>query len=119
MTLPNAPLGAPRASDASLSRDILAASKYGIYRLRSRLGRRGLIAVGVLVVAAGLALNWSWLVAIGVAPLLLTALPCVAMCALGICMMPKGDKPRGKQAASDDVHQETTAMPAAKKQSDD
>ena len=27
------------------------------------------------------ALNWSWLVAAGVAPLLLTFLPCAAMCA--------------------------------------
>ena len=32
------------------------------------------------------AFNWSWLAAAGIAPLLLTALPCVAMCALGLCM---------------------------------
>jgi hypothetical protein len=34
----------------------------------------------------GAALNWSWLVAVGIAPLLLTVLPCAAMCALGLCM---------------------------------
>jgi hypothetical protein len=65
-----------------------------------------------LVVAAGLALNWSWLVAIGVAPLLLTALPCVAMCALGLCMMPKGGKSPENQGAVDDAHEDNTAMPA-------
>jgi len=65
MTVPNIPLKTPRAGDSSLSRDILAASKYGIYRLRTRLGTRGLIIVGAAVIVAGLALNWSWLVAIG------------------------------------------------------
>ena len=44
------------------------------------------------MIAAGVALNWSWLVAIGVAPLLLTALPCMVMCAVGVCMMPKTEK---------------------------
>ena len=49
-------------------------------------GRRGLIAAGVAVVVTGLAFNWSWLVAAGIAPVLLTLLPCAAMCALGLCM---------------------------------
>ncbi|CAM5773343.1 hypothetical protein MAMO4S_04119 [Mesorhizobium amorphae] len=49
-------------------------------------GRRGLILLGVLVLGTGAAFNWSWLVAIGAGPLLPTALPCVAMCALGLCM---------------------------------
>ena len=30
--------------------------------------------------------NWGWLVAAGIAPLLLSAGPCLAMCALGLCM---------------------------------
>ncbi|RVH28084.1 hypothetical protein CN211_25985 [Sinorhizobium meliloti] len=34
----------------------------------------------------GLAFNWNWLVAAGVAPPLLSVLPCLAMCALGLCM---------------------------------
>lgn len=119
MAVPNTPLEAPRASDTSLSRDILSASKYGIYRLRSRLGTRGLVVLGGAVIAVGLALNWRWLVAIGVAPLLLTALPCVAMCALGVCMMPKGEESRGNHEAADDARPEKTALPAAKKQSDD
>ena len=117
MTMPNTPLKAPRADDLSLGRDILAASKYGIYRLRSRLGTRGLAILGAAVIAIGLALNWSWLVAIGVAPLLLTALPCVAMCALGVCMMPKGEKSRTNQAA-DEARQEKTALPAQSRSND-
>jgi hypothetical protein len=112
MAVPNTPLEAPRASDTSLSRDILVASKYGIYRLHSRLGARGLVVLGGAVIAVGLALNWSWLVAIGVAPLLLTALPCVAMCALGLCMMPKGGKSPENQAAADDSHQEDSSLQA-------
>jgi hypothetical protein len=44
------------------------------------------IALIVLVVVIGAALNWSWLVAAGIAPLLITVLPCAAMCALGLCM---------------------------------
>jgi membrane protein DedA with SNARE-associated domain len=38
---------------------------------------------------AGLALNWSWPVAAGVAPLLVALAPCAAMCALGLwCGVP-------------------------------
>jgi hypothetical protein len=39
----------------------------------------------VAVIAAA-AFNWSWLLATGVAPLLLTLLPCAVMCVLGLCM---------------------------------
>ncbi|MFK0692278.1 hypothetical protein ACFX5Q_29430 [Mesorhizobium sp. IMUNJ 23033] len=49
-------------------------------------GRRGLIAAGAAIAIASLAFNWSWLVAAGIAPVLLSLLPCVAMCALGLCM---------------------------------
>jgi len=49
-------------------------------------GRRVWWVAAALAVAAGAALNWGWLVAIGAAPLLVAALPCVAMCALGLCM---------------------------------
>ncbi|MEX2647911.1 MAG: hypothetical protein WD673_02735 [Alphaproteobacteria bacterium] len=52
-------------------------------------GRVRWLALAAILVAAGLAFNWGWLVAIGVAPILLTALPCLAMCALGLCMKRK------------------------------
>ena len=47
---------------------------------------RGLTASGIAVLAIGLALNWSWLVAAGAAPIILSLAPCVVMCALGLCM---------------------------------
>jgi hypothetical protein len=48
--------------------------------------RRGLIVLAVLSLALGLAFNWSWLAAIGAAPLILAVLPCAVMCTFGLCM---------------------------------
>ena len=48
--------------------------------------RRGLILLAAVPIIAAVAVGWPWLVAAGVAPLLLAAAPCVAMCALGLCM---------------------------------
>src|SRR3546814_12400955 len=69
-----------KAPEAPLSHDLLYAARYYLG------GRKALIALAGLIVVAGGALNWSWLVAVGVAPLLLSVLPCAAMCALGLCM---------------------------------
>ena len=55
-------------------------------------GKRGLIVLAIGAVAGGAALGWDWLVAAGLAPILLAALPCAAMCALGLCMNKAGDK---------------------------
>ena len=56
--------------------------------VRSLLGN----PVGLLAIAAGVIgftaySSWGWLVAAGLAPLLLSIAPCVAMCALGMCTM--------------------------------
>lgn len=48
--------------------------------------RRIVLLAGLGTLAAGLALNWGWLTAAGIAPVLLSLLPCAAMCALGLCM---------------------------------
>ncbi len=41
-----------------------------------------------LAVAGGLAAGgWSWLVAAGVAPIILTILPCAVTCGLGLCAL--------------------------------
>lgn len=48
--------------------------------------RRGLLVIAALAIAAGLTLNWSWLVATGAAPILIAVLPCLVMCGLGLCM---------------------------------
>ena len=56
--------------------------------LRSWIGdRRLLVVAGLAVIGTGLALGWGWLAAVGVAPLIVSAAPCLVMCALGVCMM--------------------------------
>jgi hypothetical protein len=64
----------------SLAQDWLSALRYWLR------GRNGVIALIGLALVIGVVLNWSWLVAVGVVPLLITVLPCAAMCALGLCM---------------------------------
>jgi hypothetical protein len=56
---------------------------------------------------AGLAFNWGWLVAVGIAPLLVAVLPCVAMCALGLCM-----NKMGKSTSSPDAKTAPASEPA-------
>jgi hypothetical protein len=66
-------------------------------------GRRSLWLVAGLALAAGLALKWDWLVAAGVAPVIVSLLPCVAMCALGFCAHKIGDAtPPGDDEPGDD-----------------
>ena len=68
-------------ANTSLKRDLLYAARY-------YLGNRwGLLAVGILVLTIGAAFNWSWLVAAGIAPLLVSLAPCAIMCAVGLCCM--------------------------------
>lgn len=72
------------SSDQSLTRDILYAIRYYVG------GPRRLIIVAVILIVGGVALNWSWLVAAGFAPILIAVLPCAVMCALGMCMHNSG-----------------------------
>jgi hypothetical protein len=60
---------------------------------------RGLIVAAIAVIAGGLALGWSWVVALGLAPLILSVAPCAAMCALGACAMTKGKSSGAAPAA--------------------
>ncbi len=90
MTLENA----PKPPATSLSKDWLYAARYSLG------GRRALFILAAVIVVAGLALNWSWLVAAGIAPLLIGVLPCVAMCALGLCMHKKGGKSNSDDSSS-------------------
>ena len=55
-------------------------------------GRRGVILAALIFAVAGLSFSWGWLVTAGVAPFLLSLLPCAAMCALGLCMQKMGGK---------------------------
>ena len=71
-------------------------------------GRRGLILGVVALAAGGAALGWPWLVALGLAPILLSILPCAAMCALGLCM-----GRHGSSAASGDAAAKLTTIAPA------
>ena len=81
-------------------------------RLRNYLGgRRGWIVLALVVVSAALYLNWGWLAAIGLAPLLLALAPCAAMYALGLCMSKSGGKSCSK-SSSDETPAAKNATPA-------
>ena len=45
------------------------------------------VAIAAAVIGLGLYLNWPTVVALGLAPLVLTFAPCALMCALGLCGM--------------------------------
>jgi hypothetical protein len=68
-----------KTQETGLTQDLVHAARYYL------TGRGGLIALAAVIVVAALVLNWSWLVAVGIAPLLVGVLPCLAMCALGLC----------------------------------
>ena len=89
-------------AEPSLGKDVLNLGRYYLWRATNWArpylgGRRGLIFLAVAVLGVGAALNWGWLVAIGLAPILLALAPCAAMCALGLCM-----KGGGKSCSSGD-----------------
>src|SRR5262245_13195293 len=63
-------------------------SRLGLNPDRYYLGNRWvLLALGAGVLLAGIGLNWNWLVAAGIAPILISTLPCLVMCGLGLCML--------------------------------
>lgn len=74
-----APQAAADRPGPSLGRDLLQAARY---YLSSRTGLLGIAAVAVV---AGAALNWNWLIATGIGPLLIALAPCAVMCGLGLC----------------------------------
>ncbi len=79
-----------KTREASLARDLQRAARF-------HLGNRWvLVILAIVALVGGGALNWGWLVAAGIAPILLTALPCLIMCGLGLCM----NKMVGRSCAS-------------------
>jgi hypothetical protein len=82
----------------------LPASALPLWLARLGSNRLALGAAALGVTAAVAAWQWSWVVAIGAAPLLLSLAPCAAMCGLGLCMSRMGGRacnpaPQGGQAA--------------------
>jgi hypothetical protein len=76
----------------------LALASQHLWRTTDRIrpllrGRRALVAIGLLAVAAVLAWQRNWLTAIGIAPVLVSLAPCAAMCAMGICMAGSSGRP--------------------------
>lgn len=67
--------------------------------LRIRLGRRGWLLLALGLLATGATLNWSWLAAIGLAPIILSLAPCALMCAAGFCLS-GGSKSCATESAS-------------------
>lgn len=88
-------------SETSLMRDILYAARYYLG------GRRTLFFVAASLIVGGIALNWGWLAAIGVAPILIALLPCAVMCALGLCIQKMRGGVHGATKSAAGVHAQT------------
>lgn len=101
MTLPQS----TTTTEPSLGRDLLYAARY-------YLGNRWvLVALGSFAAATGLYFGgWGWLVAAGLAPIVLSTLPCLVMCVFGVCAMCRSNK---TQAATPALVAEPTQPPTA------
>jgi hypothetical protein len=75
----------------------LMAAAWNATAMRKRIA---LVTAGLAIVTAGIAANWSTLVAAGIAPLIISALPCAVMCALGLCMSGLGRRSCASEAES-------------------
>jgi hypothetical protein len=96
----NASIETTKPAETSLARDWINLGRYYVGRYLG--GHRGLIILTLAALGIGLALNWSWLVAIGVAPLLISLAPCAAMCALGLCMSRMGGQSCSSEPSATD-----------------
>lgn len=54
-------------------------------------GRGPWLLSGVVALVAAAALNWSWLAAAGMIPIVLAVLPCAMMCTLHLCVHKNGE----------------------------
>jgi hypothetical protein len=82
--------------------------------LRSWISDRRVLAVaGLAVTGTGLGLGWDWLTAVGVAPLIVSAAPCLIMCALGLCMMGRSRQASSNPSAAGAAEPPTGSDPAA------
>ena len=65
---------------------------------RALSNRFVLLAIFAIAIGLTATFSWGWLVAAGIAPILLAAAPCAAMCALGLCMSGMKSKPNTSNA---------------------
>ena len=54
-------------------------------------GRGRWLLSGVVTLVAAAALNWSWLAAAGIVPIVLAVFPCAMICALHLCAHRNGE----------------------------
>jgi hypothetical protein len=103
MTLPQS-----STTERPLGRDLSYAVRY---YLRNRWT---LVALASFAVILGLYFGgWGWLVAAGLAPVILSTLPCLVMCGLGVCMMCRGQKQ--STVSRDSVDTTTSTAPGVDK----
>lgn len=87
-------------------------------------GPRRWMLLGAVAVSGGLAMGWDQLVLFGVAPLLVSLLPCLVMCGLGLCIMKCKDKTnkstdQGEATDAQAGVEVSTAAPSANHQAAD
>lgn len=85
----------------SLSRDVLSVARYYLG------SRTGLVTFAATALGAGAYFNWGWLVAAGIAPIILAVAPCAVMCGLGLCMSGHSRKTPSPDAAAEPSALET------------
>jgi len=81
------------------------ATIWDVIRMRPRTV---LVTAALAIMTVGVTVSWSALVAAGIAPLLISALPCAVMCALGLCMSRMGKNSCATETAA---RQSTGAAP--------
>ncbi len=57
--------------------------------------RAGIAVVGTAVIATGLVLGWDALAALGLTTVIVSVLPCLVMCGLGVCVACRGKNDAG------------------------
>lgn len=91
------PVGDPPTAPAEERPQTPAAKEESCCAAPSRRpGLRSWLIGGAVLVALAAYAGWDWLVATGVATVLVAVGPCLLMCALGLCMgrgKSKGEKP--------------------------
>jgi hypothetical protein len=93
--------------ERSLGRDALSTARPYLANRWTLLALGSGLAVGLGLYFGG----WGWLVAIGAAPIILSTLPCLIMCGLGVCFMCRSSN---KESASPSVDATTSALGIAK-----
>jgi hypothetical protein len=84
----------------------VAGASQRVKNMFKKVGRRNCVLITFAVIAVAAAFSGSGLVAIGIPPLLLSLLPCLAMCALGLCKKSGNGESRcaGKKGMNIDSH---------------